>query len=475
MPGRDAGRYRAAHLHQPDGWLSPGYVEVDPDGFITAVSGELPAGWAETDIQTLDGYVVPGMVNLHSHAHQRGLAGHAEHVALDPAAGADDFWAWRERMYALVLALDPEQFEAIAALAYLEMLKSGFTTVGEFHYLHHQPDGQPYADPAEMSARVLAAAERAGIGLTLLPALYRRGGIDKPPTPGQRRFVHRDVDDFLDLVGRISSWLPAYPLLRFGVAPHSLRAVSVGELDTLLTTMTSSYPTLPIHMHVAEQVGEVAECLATLGARPAEWLLANAPVDARWTFIHATQTEPAELAEIARRGVTVGLCPITEADLGDGLFALQTYHQAGGHFGIGTDGNTLIDTAAELRQLEYAQRLAKRHRAILVTPERETTAHPGRLLYDLTLAGGGRSLTQPVGGLLPGKRADLVELDPESTVLAGQTPATALDAWIFSGSQGMVRSVMVAGDWVVRGGHHMAEEEIAQGFRSVMRRVWASS
>ena len=473
MTANAAGHYRIAHLHQPDGWLSPGYLEIGADGMIASVSAEQPEAWDAHDIQHLDGFVVPGMLNLHSHAHQRALAGRTEYIGPDPATSADNFWAWRERMYALAGVLDPEQFQAIAAQAYLEMLKAGYTTVGEFHYLHHDPAGRPYANLAEMSERVVAAADDTGIALTLLPSLYTHGGIGKPPTAGQRRFI-LSVDDFLDLVSGLRRRLSQQPLLRLGVAPHSVRAVSEANLRRLLDALPDLLPGAPVHMHVAEQQGEMDECVAQLGTTPARWLFEQFALDDRWTFIHATHCDASEIAQIADHGVTVGLCPTTEADLGDGIFDLVALHQAGGRFGIGSDGNTVLDPAEELRQMEFAQRLTRQHRAILVAPDNPTTAHAGRRLYDLALAGGAQALVQPVGALLPGLRADLLELDPDHPALFAHSSATALDSWIFTSAPGAVRNVMVGGAWQIRDRHHASEDAITRNFRQAMRAVAAA-
>jgi formimidoylglutamate deiminase len=466
-----AGRYRVAHLHQPEGWLSPGFLEIDSAGRIASVSAEQPDDW--DDVQRLDGFVVPGMLNLHSHAHQRALAGRTEYIGPDPATSADNFWAWRERMYALAGVLDPEQFQAIAAQAYLEMLKAGYTTVGEFHYLHHDPKGRPYANLAEMSERVIAAADATGIALTLLPSLYTHGGIGKPPTAGQRRFI-LSVDDFLRLVTDLRAHLSHHPLLRLGVAPHSVRAVSETNLRALLEALPDLLPNTPIHIHVAEQQGEMDECLTQLGTTPARWLFEQFAPDDRWTFIHATHCDAAEITQISDHGVTVGLCPTTEADLGDGIFDLVALQRAGGRFGIGTDGNTVLDPAEDLRQMEFAQRLTRQHRAILVAPDNRTTAHAGRRLYDLALAGGVQALAQPVGALRPGLRADLLELDPDHLALFAHSSDTALDAWIFTTAPGAVRNVMVGGTWQIRDRHHASEDAITDAFRQAMRAVTAA-
>ena len=473
MADSATGRYRVAHLHQPEGWLSPGYLEVGADGLIASVSPEQPESWEPSEIERLDGFVVPGMLNLHSHAHQRALAGRTEYIGPDPAKSADNFWAWRERMYALASVLDPEQFQAIAAQAYLEMLKAGYTTVGEFHYLHHDPAGRPYTNLTEMSERVIAAANDTGIALTLLPSLYTNGGIGKPPTEGQRRFI-LTVDDFLRLVADLRAQLPHHPLLRLGVAPHSVRAVSEANLRRLLDVLPDLLPNGPIHMHVAEQQGEMDECLKTLGATPARWLFGNFALDGCWTFIHATHCDAAELAQIADHSVTVGLCPTTEADLGDGIFDLLALQRSGGRFGIGSDGNTVLDPSEELRQMEYAQRLTRQHRAILVAPDNPISAHAGRRLYDLALAGGTHALHQPAGTLLPGLRADLLELDPDHSALFAHDPSTALDAWIFTSAPGAVRNVMVGGHWQIRDRRHRNEDAIGRAFRQSMTAVTAA-
>lgn len=459
------------HLHQPSGWLSPGFVELDADGTIAAVSGTRPAAWVDAAVEQVDGYVVPGAVNVHSHAHQRGLAGHAEGGR--GASEAENFWSWRSRMYAFVLRLAPDDFEAIAAYLYLEMLRAGFTTVGEFHYLHQDPDGQPYANPFEMSARLLAAAQASGIALTMLPSLYTHAGIGQPAAPEQRRFAHHSLDAYLQLVERLRAAAQGaeHPLLRVGIAPHSLRAVSAEELAQVVAAVAGT--DLPIHLHVAEQTREVEETRQHLGASSARWLLEHAPLDARWTFIHATHCTPDELRELAQRGVTVGLCPTTEGNLGDGLFGLREFHAGGGRWGIGTDANLLPDPMLELRTLEYTQRLLTQRRSILVSAGDATTEQPGRRLYDLAARAGAQSLAQPVGALVPGRRADLVLLDSEHPTLIGQSPETVLDAWLVAGSPALVRSVMVGGRWVVRERQHAQQEAITARYRQTMRTLLA--
>ena len=458
-------RLRAEHLWRADGWLTPGFIEINADGTITRVSASEPTDWAGVSVERLNGFILPGAPNLHSHAHQRGLAGNAEGGA--GANEAENFWSWRTRMYDFALRLSPDDLGAIAEQAYIEMLKAGFTTVGEFHYLHHDPVGRAYSNPAQLSEELLAAADSTGIAITLLPALYTRGGIGQPPSDDQRRFVHRDVDAFSLLIGRLRRVIERRPLMRVGVAPHSVRAVSVDELRAL----PDAFPDGPVHIHVAEQEREVVECLERLGEPPARWLLDNVPVDERWTFIHATHCRGDELADIAARGVVVGLCPLTEANLGDGVFPLLEYARVGGAWGIGTDSNIAISATAELQCLEYGQRLTRRRRSVLVAPGSPLSEQPGRALFDRAVAGGAKSLAQPVGAIAAGLRADLIELDPNHPALAGAGAHAALDRWVFAAATPAVRNVMVGGEWVVRDGHHAREEAALARFRDTVRRL----
>ena len=434
----------AAHLLLPGGWASPGHVVVDGAGTIVRASEGAPA---DADLQ-LAGFVVPGLANLHSHVHHRGLVGHADR--LEPGAAAT-LWSWRNVMYAHLLALDADEVEAYALLAFVEMLRRGFTSVGEFHYVHHDPTGVRYAHPAEMSERIVAAADAAGIALTILPVLYTSGGVGRPPAPDQRRFI-TTLDEYVEIVAALDVLATTRPLMGVGVAPHSLRAVRPDELAELL----SARPFGPVHIHAAERVEEVDEVRAGLHARPIEWLLANADVDKRWCVIHATHMTDTERRGLAASGAVAGLCPLTEANLGDGRFDLAAYRHAGGRFGIGTDANHAIDLAGELRILEYGQRLATHRRETLLT---EGEVSVGATLHRLAGLGGAQALERSYG-LVPGARCDLVELDPDHATFAGQTPETALDAWIFSSaSDTIVRTVLVAGRCVIREGHHALEQQ----------------
>jgi formimidoylglutamate deiminase len=461
-----AQRFHVDHLHQPDGWLSPGYLEIDQQGHIASVSAEQPAAWDGATVERLSGYVIPGMLNVHSHAHQRGLAGRAE-VGTSGTV-EENFWTWRERMYGFANMLSPDDFEAIASQAYVEMVKAGYSTVGEFQYLHQQPNGDAYTNLAEMSERVLAAADLVGLGMTLLPVLYTRGGIGRPPGPEQRRFI-LDADSYVRLVETVVRWCEQRPLLRLGIAPHSLRATTADNLNRTVRDLANRYPDAPIHMHVSEQTREVDEVVAGLGARPGEWVMRNVPVDDHWTFIHATHFSDAERAEMIRRGVVAGLCPTTEGGLGDGVFPLTAYSGEGGVWGIGTDSNSRLSVAEELRVLAYGQRLRNQTFAVLASRE-DSTGQPGRDLYDAALRGGSRSLRQPVGAIAQGLRADLVVLDPNDPALVGHGEATLLDAWVFAGTSSAVRDVFVGGTRVVRDGHHRDEQRVFERFRTTMQR-----
>ncbi|TDH61450.1 formimidoylglutamate deiminase [Dankookia rubra] len=444
---------RAALL--PDGWAADVLVAADAAGTITAVTPGAPPGAADR----LRGAVVPGVPNLHSHAFQRAMAGGAERRS---PAGQDSFWTWRDTMYRFVGRLTPEDAEAVAAQLYVELLEWGFTGVAEFHYLHHQPDGTAYAEPAEMALRHLAAARRAGIGITLLPSLYRHGGIfGRDPVPGQRRFLN-DLDPYLRILEACRAAIAGDPQSAVGMAPHSLRAVTPAMLQAV-----AALPG-PIHIHAAEQLREVAECEAATGARPVRWLLDNAPVDARWCLIHATHMDAAECAALAATGAVAGLCPSTEASLGDGTFPLRGYLEAGGRLGIGTDSHVGTSPRDELRQLECSQRLALHERAVATS---EAAPHPGRLLLEAALAGGAQASGRPLGGIAPGLRCDLVELDDEHPSLLGRTGDSLLDAWVFSGQANPVRTVVVGAKRVVEAGRHVARLETGEAFARSMRRL----
>ncbi|WP_417598958.1 formimidoylglutamate deiminase [Pararhodobacter oceanensis] len=462
--------YEVEHLHQPDGWLSPGFLEVGDDGKILSVSARCPAG---RRAEKLAGYGVPGLSNLHSHAFQRALAGRTEFVT--GALAEDNLWTWRKEMYRMVDRLTPEAYEAIAALVYLEMLQFGMTAVCEFHYVHHQSGGAHFANPTEMSDRLIAAAADTGLGLTLLPVLYAHGGIGKPAEPTQQRFVH-DVDAYLTLIDTLRRRCTDHPHLHIGLALHSLRAVTPDEAKAALAGMNALDPQARLHIHVSETTHEVAEVEAGLGARPVQWLLDNTGLDHRWCLVHATHLDAAEIAGAAASGAVAGLCPLTEATMGDGFFPLVEYHQAGGAWGIGTDSHYATSISEELRMLECGKRLELRRRNVITTPDaagpvHSGPVHSGRVHFDMALRGGERASGQGGGALITGRRADLVMLDADCNVLLGHGPQTALDAWMLGGTENPVRDVMIGGKWVVRGGYHPQEARIKANYRAAMAQL----
>lgn len=431
------------NLLLPDGWVSD--VRV---GVANGVVSEIAVGAEPGGVERL-GVGLPGLRNLHSHTFQRAMAGLAEYKG----AGEDNFWSWREQMYRFALTMTPEDVQAAAAQAFVEMLESGFTGVAEFHYLHHDPDGKPYENIAEMAERVAAAAAEVGIFLTLLPVFYAHSNFGgRAPVQGQRRFIN-DLDAFARLFEKCRALAPV------GVAPHSLRAVTPEELAALVTLGKDR----PFHLHISEQVKEVADCEAWSGMRPVEWLLSHAPVDENWCLIHATHVTPAERDGIAASRAVAGLCPITEANLGDGVFPTKAFK---GAFGVGTDSNVLIDAAAELRQLEYAQRLVQRQRNVLTTAAPAT----GTSLWQSAVAGGSQALGVQ-GGIALGAPADFVTLDVGKLgPVAALGSETALNAAVFASRAPMVDGVWVAGRKVVEGGRHFAAARVRAAFDAMLAR-----
>ena len=410
------------------------------------------------EIVSSDGHWrLPGIANLHSHAFQRAMAGLSERMTHP----SDSFWTWRETMYRMAARFHPDSLQIVAAQLYAEMLEAGYTTVCEFHYLHHAPDGRPYADPAAMSRALIAAARETGIRLTLLPVLYMTGGFDgRPLNERQRRFGH-SVDAYLRLFETLHR--EQDDTLRLGCALHSLRAVPPEAMNTVLAALPQD---ARVHIHIAEQIGEVQDSLAIRGDRPMRWLLDHADIDARWTLVHATHLDVDEVAGIARSGATVAICPTTEANLGDGLFPLRDYLDADGAWGIGSDSHISVSPVEELRWLEYGQRLVTRHRNIAAT---DACPSVGETL----LAGAHASSAQATGFAADTLAADMVTLDGESPLLIGATTADIADRWIFSGNRSAVKTVSVAGRDVVADGCHRHGDAIATRFASAIRALLA--
>jgi formiminoglutamate deiminase len=432
----------------PSGWARHVEVAFEGQSLASITVEALPSPDAERHAIAL-----PGLPNLHSHAFQRAAAGRTGRRGL----GGDSFWTWRTEIYRLAQTLTPEAVGAIAGLAYAEMLESGFTHAGEFHYLHHQADGTPYDNPAEIAERLIDAAIDVGIDMTLLPVFYAHSDVGgAAPRPEQARFVS-SLDLYADLLAACQTRAARSAGVQVGVAPHSLRAVTPAEL----TTVTALAKGGPVHIHIAEQRAEVGRCEAVLGARPVAWLLANNDVTARWCLVHATHITGQELSAIVRSGAVVGLCPITEADLGDGLFPAAAFNDAGGFWGVGSDSNVLIDAAAELRWLEYGQRLVNHGRNILATDALST----GRSLFEAARRGGAQALAADGGGLVVGAPATLISLNPDDLALWGRSGDDLLDGWMFAARTGVIDSVWSRGQRVVHEGRHVSRSRLEAAYR----------
>ena len=438
----------AHHALLPGGWHANVRFEWDGGGTLTAVTpGALQAGgeaWA--------GLVLPGMVNLHSHAFQRALGGLTE-TAGD---GPDSFWTWRDLMYRFARNITPEHIEAIAAQLFSECLRHGYTSVCEFHYVQRDQNGAMYARPAETAERVVAAAQLAGIGVTMLPVLYSYAGFgEQPLKPEQKRFRTGpfEVLQMIDALDHLRG-----PQVEVGVAPHSLRAASSIQIGEVLAALPAERP---VHIHIAEQQAEVDQCIGATGMRPVRYLMEQFALDQRWCLVHATHLDALETTALAARGAVAGLCPTTEANLGDGLFPLEPFLGAGGRFGIGSDSHISQSPVEELRWLEYGQRLQHQRRNVAAS---RAERRVGDFLWQGALAGGALASGRQVGALAVGMRADLLVLDSEHPSLAGIDAADVLGTLVFCGNDNLVRDVMVGGRWVVRDGRHLAQGAIAQRY-----------
>jgi formimidoylglutamate deiminase len=443
----------ARHALLPEGWRADVLLEWDARGDLISVreGSAAPAAAEQAD------YVLPGMVNLHSHAFQRAMAGLAEQAA----SHEDSFWTWRELMYRFAGRITPEQLEAVASQLYVECLRHGYTSMCEFHYLQRDPDGAFYANPAEMALRIAAAGQVSGIGLTLLPVMYSYAGFgEQALKPTQRRF-RTDPGDVLRIVEALAP--QRGPQLEVGAAPHSLRAVSAGQLRELAAGLPAGRP---LHIHIAEQPLEVQQCLEATGSRPVDYLMEQVEVDRRWCLVHATHLSDLETAALAASGACAGLCPTTEANLGDGLFPLTPYLAAGGVFGIGSDSHVSQSPVEELRWLEYGQRLARRQRNIAVD---EDCRDVGTYLWRQALRGGAQAAGRAVGRLEAGRRADLLVLDSAHPNLDGVDSHEVLGRFLFCGNDNLVRDVLAGGRWVVRGGRHLEQDAIARRYTQAVR------
>jgi formimidoylglutamate deiminase len=442
----------------PQGWARDVRITVEAGRLAGVEAGVSPVAGDERHR-----IAIPGMPNLHSHAFQRGMAGLTE----VRGAAADNFWTWRELMYRFVDRMSPDDIEAMTAQAYVEMLESGFTRVGEFHYIHHDVSGAPYGNIGELAERIAASAQSAGIGMTLLPVFYAHAGFGgRVPDAGQRRFLN-DIDGFARLMDASRRAVAGQQGAVVGVAPHSLRAVTPDELKAILDIAREG----PVHIHIAEQIREVDECIAWSGQRPLQWLFDHIAVGRRWCLIHATHATVEEISRFASSGAVAGLCPITEANLGDGTFSAPAFLEQNGAFGVGTDSNVLIGVADELRQLEYSQRLAHQARNLMAGQAAGST---GRALFETALNGGSQALGVAHRGLAEGGFADIVSLDADHVALAGRSQDAILDSWIFGAGRGLVDCVWTRGRQVVRAGRHHERESIALRFRAMLQGLLAA-
>ncbi|MBU2970046.1 formimidoylglutamate deiminase [Pseudoalteromonas sp. C2R02] len=441
-----------------DGWANDKTISIT-DGVITAITDG-----QDSDAQVANGAVIPGMVNCHSHAFQRAFAGFSE----QGSEGQDSFWTWRKIMYQFLDQLSADDAQAIASQLYIEMLKMGYTRVAEFHYLHHQIDGENYTPLATMAESIFKAAKTSGIGLTMLPVMYRFSGFGPlEPNDGQKRFIN-SVEQFNQLVSDCFSLTNDYSNTNVGIAPHSLRAVDKASLHSAVNHVRSLDDKAPIHIHISEQQKEVDDCLAHYGERPVQWLLNNADLDKHWCLIHATHIDENERRGIIKTGAIAGICPTTEANLGDGIFPTTEFLAEDGTFAIGSDSHISVNPIEELRWLEYAQRLIKQQRAILATSEQ---ASVGLNLWQRAALGGAQSTNSNTGSLEIGKQADLLVLDANQTKLFANSDKNLLDSLIFASQKNPVQDVMVNGTWVIESGKHADEEICANKFAKILEKT----
>ncbi len=444
-----------------DGWAQDVEVTINDAGEIVTVR----PGFTEKNAVRVDGYSIPGMPNVHSHAFQRVFSGMAEHRS----GQADNFWSWREQMYAIAGIVESDDLYDIARQLYMEMLQAGYTSVAEFHYLHQRTDGTPYDNPAETALVLLQAARECGIHLTLLPVLYMRGGFDKLQIENhQRRFFHT-IEDFSRLIVLLAPQISHEADARLGIALHSLRAVTPDAISAAVDMIRNIDRSAPIHIHVAEQQKEVEDCLRHTGMRPVQWLLEHQPVDEHWCLVHATHMDEMEITALAATGAIAGLCPTTEANLGDGLFPLQAFLTEGGKIGIGSDSNVSVSPVEEMRWLEYGQRLVRQQRNIVA----DSTGSCGAGLISRCVTGGAQACGLKSGVIAPGYRADILCLDADSPGLFAKPEKYLLDSYIFSGNDQSVRHVIAGGRWQVRDFRHVNHEAVTVGYRTMLKRLYA--
>ncbi|MBV36295.1 MAG: formimidoylglutamate deiminase [Rickettsiales bacterium] len=454
-----------------DGWQDNVLLEHDSNGVITKIKpqSEKPKNFSG---KVINGAVIPGMVNNHSHAFQWAMAGLGEASGDLVEGKRDSFWTWRKAMYGFVEQIEADDLNHIASALYMQMLKAGYTSVGEFHYLHHNKSGGFYDNPAEMSLQIYEAAKQSGIDVTLLPVFYRYSGFgNQAPTQGQKRFIH-DQEAYGRLLEQVHALASDYNQ-SYGIAPHSLRAVDRADLEFAIKTLRVQSETAPIHIHIAEQIKEVDDCLAYYGQRPVEWLFNNLNPDDKWCLIHATHLNEQEVSNIANSKAVVSICTTTEANLGDGFFSMNSFKSQDGRWSIGSDSHISVSATEELRWLEYQQRLLEHSRTVLVDHSNRSTGH---YLWTQAAKGGAQSLQQAVGTLAVGYKANFVELNTDSLPLIGKSQEQLLDAFIFNHqfSNDVIESVWVRGQKFVEKGQHISEVDISQNFKATLKRLSAT-
>lgn len=410
--------YLAKHALLPEGWSRNVQIDIDSSGIIQ----NLAKGTETQDAEYLDGFILPSMPNLHSHAFQRAFAGKSEFATADQ----DSFWTWRKLMYQFLETIDVDELENIATDLYREMVKAGYNHVGEFHYIHHRPDGTPYQNRAELSHAMVRAAKKAGIGITILPVLYAYSGFgNKPPEDGQKRFIN-STDEYLEIIKDLHKTYHSDTMVHVGIAFHSLRAVSGEMIKTVCAVAKTIDSSMPIHIHIAEQQKEIDDCTAWSGKRPVEWLFENADINEHWCLVHATHMTAQETEILAKSKAVAGICPLTEANLGDGIFNMPAFIEHEGVWGIGSDSHISINMLEELRLFEYGQRLLRQQRAICRTMDKPNV---GAYLYTNALKGGAQALGAKIGVLQKGYRGDFIYIEDPKNILANMF----LDHLIFAG------------------------------------------
>ena len=452
--------YRFLGALQPDGWLCPAYVGVDDNGLVSSISQEKPM---RGFIENVEGYAIPGFQNAHSHAFQYAMAGLAEIHSVQETP--DDFWSWRKAMYNVALQVGPEEMEAIATLLYSEMLRHGYTHVAEFHYVHHDLNGQPYGELAEMGSRLISAARRAGIKITLVPMFYQKGGFGKQPTEGQRRFISSDVDAYHRLLTSSQEAVKQYAGARLGFGFHSLRAVEHSAMEDALSFADDR----PIHIHIAEQLKEIDDCKSFYGARPVEWLFDHFSVDQSWHLVHCTHLDTEEVRSIAKSGANAVICPTTEGNLGDGLFRLKEYIDLDGRWSIGTDSHIGLDPKEELRLLDYGQRLTSHKRNTYYNAKNGDSGHFG--FFESLLSGSRAMGTDTVPWLLENTPLDAVIIDGRSPLIQASSEDKILSTYIYAGDSSFNLGTVVNGKWVIQKGQHDDQLSITHNFIKALDRL----